>query len=267
MKVKVISAVVAATSLVVVPLAGAGPISVNTLPLSYSQSFDGLGSGNVAWSDGNTLEGWYLLASASGYANDTVTPDGIPDQVNASIGNNTSPTAYHFGGSGSSERALGWITGSTTSTAFTGVQFRNLTGSDRDVIVNVSMTIEQWKSADTNNQDIELQWKASATGGNILTSSTWTSLDTGTGPNLTNTNAIDGNLSGNQFDLSGIFTFNWISGQHLTFRLIDPNHSGGDHAFGVDDFNITISVVPEPASMALLGLGGLLMTSRRGGRS
>ncbi|MHC4740515.1 MAG: PEP-CTERM sorting domain-containing protein [Planctomycetota bacterium] len=53
----------------------------------------------------------------------------------------------------------------------------------------------------------------------------------------------------------------WHSGNNMvaTIRLVDINTEGGGNDFAIDD----ISFVPEPATLLLLGLGGLMVRKRR----
>lgn len=54
-------------------------------------------------------------------------------------------------------------------------------------------------------------------------------------------------------------------GQSLYLYLRTEEVGGGRDNFAIDDLSVTATLIPEPASLALLGLGGVLMSARRRG--
>jgi len=69
-----------------------------------------------------------------------------------------------------------------------------------------------------------------------------------------------------KIDLTGLSDNVWEAGSTATFTLNftgggSPTGTGGGHETLID--NIAITIVPEPGSLALLGLGGLLIARRR----
>jgi hypothetical protein len=219
-----------------------GPIIINNATsFTYTQNFSALGNATVTWDDGNTIQGIYLNSVSAG----------VPESVAAATGTQSTLGAYNMGLSGSGDRALGWLTGSGTGTAYTGIQFRDQTGINAAKTISYSFVLEQWGKRNTSAQSFTLQYKIDDTGGNNLTSADWTTLGSGTTPVIGDGNSpfnLDGNE--NQFTIAGTTNFSVNNEQFLTFRLVDIDHSGGDAMVGID--SISITVIPEPSTWALL---------------
>ncbi len=221
----------------------------NATSFTYTQDFSALGTGNVTWDDGNTIQGIYLNSLGA---------TAIPTSVTASTGGNSTAGAFNMGLSGDANRALGWITSSGSGTAYTGIQFRDQTGSDAAKTISYSFVLEQWGKRNTSAQSFTLQYKVHSTGGNAnnLTSSSWTDLGTGVTPVIGDGNSpfeLNGNL--NQFTIAGTTNISINNGQFLTFRLVDIDHSGGDAMVGID--SISLTVIPEPATLGLFMVSGI----------
>lgn len=52
-------------------------------------------------------------------------------------------------------------------------------------------------------------------------------------------------------------------GSTIWIRWTDIDHTGNDHGLAIDDFSATFTTVPEPATMAILGLGLLALRRRK----
>jgi len=233
-------------------------IAYDGTALSYSQNFDSLGTGTVAWTDNSTLSGWYL--------NSTVL--GIPASLAASTGNNSGGNAFNVGVAGANpatDRAIGWLNASTIGTAYIGVQLQNTSGQNYVGDVSITLTYEQWSARNTTSDPLEVDYKANLVStGNQLTSSGWTVLGSIASPNLSNTGGgtthyIDGNASGNFSTVTETVTFTsgspWLAGDYLWFRTKDSDISGNDDLNAIDGVSITAIAVPEPSAPALTGLG------------
>lgn len=93
---------------------------------------------------------------------------------------------------------------------------------------------------------------------------------TGTGGTLTQSDMMAASAAQRDWfvDLSGLTDNNWEAGSSAIFTLnftggASPTGTGGGHETLVDNIGITATAVPEPTSLALLGLGSLLIARRR----
>lgn len=217
-------------------------IKIDSTSFSHVVDFDVLGTSDVAWDDGNTMEGVYLNSEGG---------TGIPVTVPDSTGGSSTANAYTMGLSGDSDRALGWITSSGSGKAYVGVQFENTSGEDV-LTLSYEFVVEQWGERNTAAQDFPIQYKMQTSNGNnnTLISSSWTTLGTATTPVVGDGVApyeLNGNT--NQMVVSGTFTVDystWPDGdpQFLTFRMVDVDHSGGDAMVGLDQFTLSVAANP-----------------------
>ena len=75
---------------------------------------------------------------------------------------------------------------------------------------------------------------------------------------------IDGNVNAIR-DITATVAVTWEPGQSLWLRWRDTNVSGNDDGNALDNVRFT-AAVPEPASLAFLGLGAVGVLLRRRGR-
>ena len=176
-------------------------------------------------------------------------------------------SAYSYGATGSTERALGSLTSGNLSPIYLGAFFTNGLGS---AITGLSFayTGEQWRAGNAADDRLTFQYSLNAT---AVNNGTWTELSSLTfAPlvvnGLTGTAALlDGNLAANQRALTGSLSgLNIASGSGFAIRWVDTDRTGNDIGFGVDDFSLTATAqaeaaVPEPATWAMM-IGGFAVT-------
>lgn len=184
-------------------------------------------------------------------------------------GSTNTARVYSYGASGSTERALGSLASGSNEPAF-GVAITNNTGAALSK-VDISFVREQWRSSTTEQNILTFAWgisSGSVTSSNYLTSSSMTAFSTlnvvGMAAVASN-GALDGNATANKANVSGTITFSTplAVGQTLFLRWQDYNNGGSDAGLAIDNFSANFTAVPEPASMALLALGGLMLAARR----
>lgn len=227
---------------------------------NYTENFDGLASSGTtnSWiQDSSVAEWWaYRFPPNPGAWTDVTV-------YIANHGNTANGSLYSFGPASSSDRALGSIgSGNDASGAYRyGTGFTN--GFTQDISeIGISFRAETWRvgSLDFTN-NVEFQYSLTATGVNDNTA-TWIDYD-----DLDFTQSINtpsGVTDGNINFLAKASTITGLSiapGSTVWIRWTDIDHGGADHGLAIDDFSATFTTVPEPATMAVLGLG--LLTLRR----
>lgn len=201
-----------------------GTISLNT---PYFQSFDSLSTTNTAWTDNQTLPGWYSSRTV----------------INAGTGSSNTGSLYSFGTN--SDRALGSVASGGTGTIFYSARFFNDTGATLTSL-SISYVGEQWRNGgNTTQQKLDFAYQIGATSVNL---GTWTDVDSldFIGPVATaSTGALNGNDSNNRVSLSGNITgFSLAPGEEIWLRWSDVDDAGADHGLGID--NLQVSTAPLP---------------------
>lgn len=246
----------------------------------YSQNFDALanfGTGN-AWTDGvSPIANWHMRRG-----NDP--SQVLADQYNADSGASTTGAVFSYGSTNSPERALGALGSTSVEHAIFGLHMRNASSVAYDR-VTVTYTGEQWRNGGSNSPNtLSFSYDVSGPGGTIGTD---IQVAAGTGgyvmdPNFTNVSslnfvsvvstgaaaALDGNNPTNQAFITATFGLNqlWNPGEDLWIRWTKLNDAGSDHGLAIDNLEVSATPVPEPATMAVLGLGALAAIRRRNRR-
>jgi MYXO-CTERM domain-containing protein len=161
------------------------------------------------------------------------------------------------------DRSLGALASNALTPAF-GLVLVNTEAHSQDSIT-ITFTGEQWRLANNGAVANTLTFAygfggGSITSSNFLSSAGMTSDARG--------NVVSGVATASPFNVysstSISFTIsgvNWTPGQELYIRWQLPKMSGSGANLAIDDFSLT--AVPAPGAMALLGVAGLLGARRR----
>jgi hypothetical protein len=192
--------------------------------------------------------------------------------VRITSGTSNTGSFYSFGASGSTERALGDIGSSTTTSGGAplvfGARFTNNTGATHDSFTH-DFIGEQWRDGGTTTtgsvaQSMTFGWKVAAAN---IQDTGFTAAALGfTSPTFGATSgaALDGNAAANRLatgpvTVSGI---NWAPGTDLWIRWEDVDHTGNDHGLAIDDLHFSADV-PEPMGFGAVAVSALTLAGRR----
>lgn len=229
---------------------------------TYTENFNALassGTGNL-WANDSTLSGWFAFRQPS--------PGTALTTYNADAGSGTSGILISYGSSGNSDRALGslgsggayWGSPSTGNLAgYWGVKIANNTGGALTAFT-ATYDVEQWRNGgNATQQPLVAEWAIDPTDWFAAFTSGASTLS----PIATVTAAaLDGNASANRIaGVSFTGSTSWGNGQTLWIRFRELNDVGNDHGLAVDNFSL--AVIPEPATVGLLGLIGVAVILRR----
>jgi hypothetical protein len=250
--------------------------------LTYSQNFDSLSNSpansNPTWTDNATvgLVGWYASRAFTAGTTSTYGPYAYTS-YRVSDGTTTSGLLYSYGVAGVNpitDRGLGSLGSGTPKTNSFGVRISN----DNAYSVNnvtISYTGEQWRNGgNTASNRLAFSYQVSSTPfaspiSVDVNGAGWVNFSALDFVSLINTATaatLDGNAPANRTLFSSVLLsgVTLTPGQEIFLRWLDIDEGGSDHGMAVDDFSISFSAVPEPATAALVGLGLLgFILSRR----
>lgn len=229
---------------------------------SYTQNFDALAASGtaVAWSNGNTLEGWYLFRQPS---------PGTPiTAYNANDGSSNAGSFYSYGSTAAADRALGGLGsggayfGSPATGATAGWIVFGATNATGSTIASASVGFdgEQWRNGgNATAQTMAFQY---GFGSDFTTVAGWVTPASGsfswTSPVATATaGAVDGNNAGRVAGKGGTLSgLDWASGQTIWFRWLELNDAGNDHGLAIDNFSLSSGAALPTVSLAVSSNAG-----------
>jgi regulation of enolase protein 1 (concanavalin A-like superfamily) len=215
-------------------------ISYGTDNSTYLQTFDALpssGSG-ITWTDNSTLPGWYTFRTTPNLPAVSCKPD---NGSNAGSG-----VVYSYGDTGSSDRAMGMLPGSTPGDVMWGACFVNNTGKTLTSFV-ATYSGEQWRSDSTTARTMSFAYKigtSSNLNDNTIPWIPWAPLNF-TSPVTSGVGALEGNAAANRSaGISSIITgISWAPGTDLWVRFYCPAVAS-NQGLATDSFTFSSSDDP-----------------------
>jgi hypothetical protein len=225
---------------------GAGPLAVpsqSTMPTAAQFTSDPIGY--------TPLQGWYFAEPQHGNT-------GFTQQAGA--GATASLNFFSSGAASSSERALG-VGATNNRSPWVGVILQNTTG---ETLTEFSLSYwgEQWQQ-NTNSATLGFSYliTGSDSPANLTATGTGVAALNFTALHTGDSGALDGNLSNNRTFISHTVTdISWADGDYLWLRW---SRSGLNASAGLALDDMTFTAIPEPGTLALVVMGGLLMLPRR----
>lgn len=223
----------------------------------YAQNFDTIQTttANASTTYDKLPQGWGIYEVGSGAAAD--------GRYLVADGSNTTGTAYSFGATGSTDRALGTIASNNNFPTLGAIFFNE---TDNPITsITITYTGEQWRfgGRTTGTKDIlQFEYSLDATGivNNVGTWIRVTQLDFESVITATPTNsgvALNGNLAANRQVITHTITgLNLQPGGSIVIRWSDPNITGNDDGLAVDDFSISAGLVPGVMTSGGTTVGG-----------
>lgn len=249
----------------------AAQASVSLTSLNYAENFDSLPTTSVSGAFSLTAGVQAAVPGTTGWDGVKVSGTGSTNMnFSADNGSANAGALYSYGATGVTERALGSIASGSNVPAF-GVEIVNNTGNSL-ASVSISYVGEFWRSSTSTQNVLSFGYGVSggaASSSNYLTAASDMNAVAGlnlVGPAPVATNGLlDGNAAANQASVAATITFAapLAPGQSLFLRWQDFNDLGNDAALAVDNFSLTATATPEPATLSLLVLSVVGMFMRR----
>lgn len=264
--------------------------SLPNITTGHTQNFDALGTAGDIPAPANGSLGSFnsglngVFIARSGGTNTTTTYN-----ILQADGMNNAGGYKNYGVSATdTDRALGGLRSGAFGNPVIGLRVRNNTGAAIS-LVGFNFDIEQFRDGGgpgntiafsyslISNTTSDADFVAALAEGSTFSSSFVSGRVTGTTAPLTSNDVLtpqnsgavvilDGNAAANRVSIQseidlGKGTTRLLPGQDIAFRFVELNPVGGGASagFGVDN----VKVVPEPASMAAIGIGLIGLASRR----
>lgn len=234
--------------------------------VSYSQNFDSMGTSTQAITGSGAVGAQGVISGLdSKWSAARLGGTNTTGALSATVDNGASGSGgmFNYGATGSSDRSLGSLASGTTIAGF-GLALENTSGYEATSITIV-FDAKQFRSSTTAQNTLTFAYgfsSAGLTSTNFLSSTQMTSLSAGNvvggQPVATNGPLNPPVTTAVSFTISGV---SWGNGQMLFIRWQDSNEAGNDAGLAVDNFSLT--AVPAPGAVALLGVAGLVGTRRR----
>lgn len=250
---------------------------------AITENFDGI---NVGATTTSSVNGVQFVIAGTGFDGTRIAGAGTTANpalpFSANDGSSATGSLYSYGATGATDRALGTLSSGSNTPGF-GVAITNGTGS---TLSSFTLTFdrEQYRSstsATSTPNTITFAYGISGgainasnylTAAGLLTDSRFNLV--GDAP-VSTSNAGNGAISPPSIiaGINGTINLTIAAGQTLFLRFSDVDDQGNDAGLAIDNFRFTATpaagggnnAVPEPASVALLGLGlaGLVAARRR----
>lgn len=229
---------------------------------SYLETFDGLATSGTtnSWMQNSSVSQWWAYRKIP-----TTTTWTDVTSYYANHGNTANGSLYSYGSDASSERALGSI-GANNSVAGDMRYGTGFTNGFTSSIVGITLAFrgETWRIGTAGDNRVDFQYSLNATGVNDDLAN-WLDFDE---LDFTQTGTATGGtpMDGNVFyaDKSALISgLSIAQGETIWIRWTDIDHSGADHGLAIDNVSANFATVPEPATIAALGLGFLALRKRK----
>ena len=213
---------------------------------SYAQDFNLLATNgtDISWDNAaDPLESWYAFANAA-----------ATTAYRTGTGTATSGGLYAFGVGGSADRSLGSLASSGVTYRY-GVAFTNETGQ---AVTNLSVrfTAEQWRVANGATNTLAFDYCVTNTV-LPLSAGSWHGVNAlcFDAPVVTNANQLVGAVYRSAM-MSAVITRPVAPGQVVLLRWSDPDDTGNDHAFGIDDLTVSwaAGAIPDAIPVGSTGI-------------